>query len=138
MSSTVPHRSNVQTEATITVPKTAVSQVVCTILTEAATSPVDQLTLAAIAATVGTILTAEHPGDTVRLSVDVAFWLHCGSYALGVYDLDETAEATYRHSAVIAEVQIQTAFLEQQPDAYDELCRARDIYLTRGGDAHLS
>lgn len=56
-----------------------------------------------------------NPDDPWTLPADTAWWLVNTSYALGAYDLDECAKATYEHPAVIAEMEVQQALDEQAP-----------------------
>jgi hypothetical protein len=54
--------------------------------------------------------------DTWRVNAETAWWLAYGSDALGTFDLDETANATYHHPAIVAEIAVQVAVMEQAPD----------------------
>ena len=70
------------------------------------------------------LLIGNHPGevtDMVQVDAERLWWLIFGSDALDTYRLDEAADATYEHPAVVAEQAAHTALMEQAPDVLDRL-----------------
>lgn len=110
------------TETTVTVAKKHISRLIETIIRGISRRDhLEPQVRAAAASVLTTSALPPNPDDPVTLPADLVWWLHHGSYALGVYRLDETADATYEHPAVVAEVEVQKALLEQAPDVCDEL-----------------
>lgn len=53
---------------------------------------------------------------TLTLPAESAWRIAAHSYALGAFELDETAEATYRHPAVLAEIDVMNTVADDAPE----------------------
>jgi hypothetical protein len=62
-----------------------------------------------------TTIEAHQSADAHLLDAETAWHLEYHAYALGAYDLDECAEASYRHPAVKAELDVFYRLYEQAP-----------------------
>lgn len=115
MPQTVQHPTDKNPDDTrVTLPKQVVAQIISNILAESVDHATEKLVASAVDSTVGTLLTGEHPGDTITLPFEVAFFLRVGSHLIEDYAPDN-------HPGVIAEKELAQALIDCDETRFNEL-----------------
>lgn len=126
-----------QSNQTITIARRHLTQIITTLITEAGRgNPLDPRTAGAIRNLIAEGAPAGDDDTPITLPAERAYWLLHGSDALSTYGLDETAEDTYEHPAVNAELHTQYALMDQAAELYERLTAvtAAELATTLGHD----